>query len=120
VIEIEQARPAGRCLHEIAGNSLAATMDLGSPEPDLVGAALRQQIVDAKRVGLGDATAVHLLAADPVPEGALALQDQHPEALRGQCEGKRRTGESAADNDQVIVHPGPQLPISGEITVSDR
>jgi hypothetical protein len=71
---------------------------------DRLPAALQQRRHDAGSHGVDDGPGVHPFAAHAITESRLALDDQHARARLGHRFSRRRPGEPAAYDDQVVPH----------------
>src|SRR4029077_10324861 len=98
------ARPLRRGLDQVAGNQrLGTAAGIDVPGAELVPALRREELVDAQRLRLRDSPGRERLAANPVAEAFLALDDQDARAaLRhgaGQCGG----AEAPTHGDDVVA-----------------
>src|ERR1044071_2913395 len=80
------------------------------PPIGLVAAFFEQRVVDTEGARFGDAPAMHLLAADTILEARFALEDEHAMAALGHVLGKRRSGQTTTNDDQVVGHLTSQSP----------
>ena len=71
---------------------------------EFVGAAFAQLVEDADGVRLDRSRGVDSFAADAVAEAFLAFQHEHARPLPGRDQREARSGQAAADDDQVVWH----------------
>lgn len=92
------------CLGQHAHIAMSPAASVVVPVVYLAATGGKEQFVDTQAFCLGNAPGMHALAAHPVAKAGFLLDDQHLRAKLGHRLGQRRTRNSTADHNQVVVH----------------
>ncbi len=98
VMEIQGAETGWGCLDQVARPLRSR------PVARLVPAGFHERLVDTECYRFGDAPGMRDFSPKAVAELGLALDNQYPCPMPGECHAQRRTGESSPDNRKIILH----------------